>query len=410
MSPQRKICILYVNHTGLVSGAERVLLEILRGLNRERFEPLVSCPAEGELSSEVARLGVEWQPMPAPRARFSWRPDRALRASAALIGTARILRRQIRIAAPDLIHANSVRAGIVATLAARGTGTTVLWHVHDTLPRHPLSSAVRAFAFLSRNARFIAVSQSTANSFRGRLPFGARLFAIHNGVDLRMFPVKQSGVSEFRQSLGLLESDFLVCAIGQICARKGLLELIGALGRIRHQGPSIHLTIVGQVVFRHEEEYLKTLHAATGRLELGKRVHFTGELSNVSPVLQAADLLILNSHDEPFGLVLIEAMASGTPVLATRVGGIPEIITDTKDGWLVKKGDTEALASKLLDLSQRRDQLADTSQRALQTARLRFSIERFGQEIERLYAKLNPDLDRKRGSNNRAALMRSTNN
>ncbi len=410
MSAQSKTRILYVNHTGLVSGAEKVLLEILRGLNRERFEPIVTCPVEGELAEEVARLGVECRPMPAPRARFSWRPDRALQASAALFRTAKVLRRQIRIATPDLIHANSVRAGIVATLAARGTGTTVLWHVHDTLPRHPLSSAIRAFAFLSRNARFIAVSQSTANSFQGRFPLGARLLAIHNGVDLRMFPVKQSGVSAFRQSLGLSESDFLVCAIGQICARKGLLELINALGRIRHQAPSIHLAVVGKVVFRHEEEYLNALNAATERLGLGERVHFTGALSNVSPVLQAADLLILNSRDEPFGLVLIEAMASGTPVLATRVGGIPEIVTDAKNGWLVERDDTEALASKLLDLSQKRDQLAQVAQSALETARLTFSIERFRQEIERLYSKLEPGLDREWGSGNRAALMRSTNN
>ena len=321
-----------------------------------------------------------------------------------------MLRRLILTVAPDVIHANSARAGIVATLAARGTGTQVIWHVHDTLPMHPLSTAVRAFAFFSGNTRFIAVSRSTAMHFQGRFPFGARMLAIHNGVDLSRFPVKQPGISEFRRSIGLSQEDFLVCAVGQICARKGLLELIDALARIRYQARSIHLAVVGKVVFRHEEEYLKCLCCATERSGLQDRVHFTGELSNVSPVLQAADLLILNSHDEPFGLVLIEAMASGTPVLAARVGGVPEIVTDSENGWLVEKGDTQALAARLLDLSQRKDQLEHVTQRALQEVRLRFSIDRFLQEIERFYSRLEPALDRKWSTRSRAALMRGTNN
>lgn len=410
MSAHRKIRILYVNHTGLVSGAEKVLLEILRGLDRERYEPLATCPAEGGLAEQIMRLRVDWYPMPAPRARFSWRPDRALLAAAALFRTAKVLRQQIRIVAPEVIHANSIRAGIVASLAARGTGTQVIWHVHDTLPKHPISTAVRAFASLSGNTRFIAVSHSTAKHFQGRFPFGERLLAIYNGVDLSRFPVKQSGNSEFRKSIGLSQDDFLVCAIGQICARKGLLELIDALAQIRHQARSIHLAVAGKVVFRHEEEYLKTLCSAIERSGMQDRVHFTGELSNVSPLLQAADLLILNSRDEPFGLVLIEAMASGTPVLAARVGGIPEIVTDSENGWLVEKGDTQALAARLLDLSQSRDQLEQVTQRALQEVRLRFSIDRFLQEIERVYGRPEPGFNRRWSTRSRAALMRGANN
>ena len=96
------------------------------------------------------------------------------------------------------------------------------------------------------------------------------------------------------------------------------------------------------------------MHCAPASRLLGieNRVHFTGELCDVSGVLQASDLLVLNSRDEPFGLVLIEAMACGTPVLATRVGGIPEIVTDSENGWLIESGDPAALASTLLELSR----------------------------------------------------------
>jgi L-malate glycosyltransferase len=408
MSRLRKIRILYVNHTGLVSGAEKVLLEILRGLNRERYEPLVTCPAHGGLADQVSSLKVEWFQLPVVRARFSWRPDRALRASAALFTMAAELRRQIAIAAPVLIHANSVRAGIAASLAAAGSGTPVIWHVHDTLPRHPLSSVIRGLVFAARNTRIIAVSRSTAKHFQGRLLPGARICTIHNGVDLSQFPPKQPGTSAFRESIGLLREDFLVCAVGQICARKGLLELIEALARIRDQAPRIHLAIAGKVVFAHEEQYLKKLHAATETWGLKGRVHFTGALSDVSPLLQAADLLVLNSRDEPFGLVLVEAMASGTPVLAARVGGIPEIVTDGENGWLVEKADTLALASKLHELSKGDDQLAQVAQRAFLTAHSGFSAQRFHQELEHFYTTLEADPDRKWNPGNRPAFIRNT--
>ncbi len=410
MSALQKTRILYVNHTGLVSGAEKVLLQILRGLNRERFEPLVTCPAQGGLADEVCSLGVEWLPLPAVNARFTWRPDRAMRAAAGLFKTAAALRRQIAVSAPGLIHANSVRAGIICTTAAAGAGIPVLWHVHDTLPRHPFSTAIRATAYASRTTYIIAVSRSTAAHFQGRFPPGSQIRVIHNGVDLSRFPFKQPIDARLRETLNLSQGDFLVCAVGQICARKGLLELIEALSRIRHQAPRIHLAIAGKVVFEHENEYLKSLHAAAERWGLTERVHFIGELSDVSAILRGADLLVLNSRDEPFGLVLIESMASGTPVLATRVGGIPEIITDSENGWLVEKANTPALASKLLELSRGDGQPARVARRAFLTAHSRFSAERFQRELEQLYATLDRNPDRKWSARNHSALLRSTSN
>lgn len=410
MSECGKTRILYINHTGLVSGAEKMLLNILRGLDRARYEPYVLCPSRGELAAAIHAEGAEWFPLPAVAARFALRPDRLLRAVLPLFRTAAVIRRQIRALNPDLIHANSVRAGIAASVAAMGTGKPVVWHVHDTLPRHPVSSAIRTFVYLNRGTPVIAVSQSTAVSFRGRLPFASRVRTIHNGMDLRRFPQKQPGQSTFRESIGVSDEDFLVCAVGQICARKGLLELIDALRRIQLQAPRMHLAIVGKVVFRHEEEYLNALHAAAAEGGIDHRIHFTGELHDVSPALQAADLLVLNSHDEPFGLVLIEAMSSGTPVLATRVGGVPEIVTDQENGWLTESGDTAALASRLLELSQNKSALRQVACRALSTTCPKFSLERFQNELMKFYAELDPNSDPLRNMRNRPALARSGNN
>jgi glycosyltransferase involved in cell wall biosynthesis len=409
MSLARKTRVLYVNHTGLVSGAEKMLINILRGIDRSRYEPYVVCPARGELAAAVHAEGAEWFPLPAINARFSLRPDRLLQSVSPVLRSVAAMRAQIRTLDPDIIHANSVRAGIAASMAAVGTGKPVIWHVHDTLPRHPVSSAIRTFAFADRSARAIAVSQSTANSFRGQLPFGSRVRTIYNGTDLSRFPQKRPGKSAFRERIGVSSEEFLVCAVGQICARKGLLELIDALRRIRNEAPDVHVAIVGKVVFPHESVYLDAMRAAIAEAGLEDRVHFTGELADVSSALQAADLLVLNSLDEPFGLVLIEAMSSGTPVVATRVGGVPEIVTDEENGWLIDKGDTAALALRMLKLSRDRGALAQVAQRALNVTCPKFSLERFQDELMRFYAELDPDTDRKWNVRDRPALARSGN-
>ncbi len=382
--------IVYLNHTGFVSGAERVLLNMVRGLDRARYEPFVMCPAEGNLTALIHAEDVVCTAIPSLTARFTWRPDRLLKAAFSLCRAVVAVRRQLLWLAPDLVHANTLRAGIIASLAAIGSGRIVIWHVHDILPRHPLSTAIRCFAWSLRRTQIIAVSHATASAFRGSLPFGNRIHVIHNGTNLDQFPLKSAGNLEFRKEIGIPEEAFLVCAVGQICARKGLLELLDAFEQTGKSAPRMHLAIAGKVVFVHEERYFESLLRAVAEPGVSDRVHFTGEVSDVSSLLQAADLLVLNSQQEPFGLVLVEAMACGTPVLATRVGGIPEIVKDGENGWLIEKGDTVGLSKKLLELSRDRSLLEKIAQAAHHETCPQFSLERFQFRVHNLYAELFP--------------------
>jgi glycosyltransferase involved in cell wall biosynthesis len=313
-----------------------------------------------------------------------------LKATYSLCKTVVAVRRQLSWLAPDLVHANTLRAGIIASLAVMGSGRVVIWHVHDILPRHPLSMAIRFLAWSLRRTQIIAVSHATASAFRGSLPFGDRIHVIHNGTNLNQFPLKCAGNVELRRKMGIPEEAFLVCAIGQICARKGLLELLEAFEQISKSTPQMHLAIAGKVVFVHEERYFESLLRAVAEPGVSDRVHFVGEVSDVSGLLQAADLLVLNSRQEPFGLVLVEAMASGTPVLATRVGGIPEIVRDRENGWLIEKGDTTGLSKKLLELSRDRSLLERIAHAAHYETCPEFSLERFQSRLHGLYAELIP--------------------
>lgn len=388
MTAGRRQRIAYVNHTGQVSGAEAILLTMLRGLDRKQYHPVVICPAEQGLRSAVEAEGVEWVAMPALVARFTWRPDRLLRYAASLAGTIVALRRVIRRLDPDMVHANTIRAGIAVTLATAGTRRMVLWHAHDILPRHPLSSAIRTLAFLSPGTSILAVSLATGRAFRGRLPFGKRIQVLYNGSDLSRFPMKRPGDAPLKQELGIAEDSFLICTAGQICARKGQRELVEAFARCAASSPRMHLAIAGKALFPHDEAYRDQLIDQVKAEGLQDRVHFLGQRGDIPSVLRSADLFVLNSRQEPFGLVLIEAMASGTPVLATRVGGIPEIVTDSVNGWLIEKDDTAGLAAKLMELAQTPAMLASVVNTARDLTCPGFSVAQFHARLSRCYRKL----------------------
>jgi len=394
MTRRFRTCVAYVNHTGSVSGAERVLINMLRGIDRSLYEPFVVCPTDGELATLLKAEDVTCLPLPVVRARFSWRPNHLLKAIASLIRAVASLHRTLARLEPDIVHANTMRAGIVASLASMGSGRPVIWHIHDNLPRHALSTLIRIAALVLHPRHVIAVSNSTATAFRGPFSFKGRVVTIHNGIDLSLFPLKTETSSGLRVELGIPEDAFLICAIGQICARKGLLELVEAFAIAHSQAPHLHLAIAGSVIFEHEKSYHDSLRIAATAPAIAGNIHLTGQIQHASQMLQAADLLVLNSREEPFGLVLIEAMSSGTPVLATRVGGVPEIVKDSVNGWLVEKNDTAALAAKLLDLSRNEPALQQAARIARDETCPQFSLERFQNRLHKLYADLTPNRKR----------------
>jgi glycosyltransferase involved in cell wall biosynthesis len=384
------IRVAYVNHTGAVSGAEKVLLNMLRGLDRNVYEPVVICPENGDLPLIVKAENIACEPMPLIQARFSWRPSDLWRAITSLTRAIGALRRILSLIEPDIVHANGLRAGIAASMASVGTRRKIVWHIHDNLPRHPISTLLRVAALALHPARIVAVSDSTAKAFCGPFSFEGAISTIHNGVDLAQFPPKGEDRELKRAALGIPEESFVVCAVGQICARKGLIELVQAVEIAHAEAPELRLVIAGSVVFEHEKEYFRRLQSATQASAARGNVHFTGQVQNVSALLQSADLLVLNSHEEPFGLVLIEAMSSGTPVLATRAGGIPEIVKDSENGWLIDKADTPGLARKLVELAKNKEELKRVSRHAREVTCPQFSLARFQGRLHNFYAELLP--------------------
>jgi L-malate glycosyltransferase len=377
--------ILFYNHTGQVSGAERVLLTILTRLNRRSFEATVLCPSQGQLTRLVAELGVATESIAQLEARFTWRVDRLLRYLKSFPRVIRDLRHAVLKLEPDLIHANSIRAGLLATAATIDLEVPVAWHLHDILPRHPFSTAIRLVAGLSRKTQMIAISQAVAKNFLGRFSWlmKDRLHVVLNAVDLAGFADQKQAAMVVRDELGLVDDDLLFGIVGQLTPRKGQLELIRAFART--DIPHAKLAIVGAPVFDHDHNYALALRQEVTKLGLDSRVRLLGPRSDIGAVMQALDLLVVNSNVEAFGLVLLEAMACGTPVLAGEAGGIPEIIEHGQNGWLVPARNEPALAEALVYLSQDAELRSRLAEKGKQTINRRFTIDRYMNELEMFY-------------------------
>ena len=381
--------ILFYNHTGKVSGAERIILLILRRLNRRRFSPVMVCPANDNLVEAVSELGVPCQTIEPLEARFTARPDKLLRYIYSFFKIIRQLRARITEASPDLIHANSIRAGLVATGASFGTKIPVIWHLQDELPPHPLSTLIRLFAAASSRLRLMPASKATGDSFRGKLwhflnhrPLET---VVHNAIELDEFKPDSSHHERIRKELNLSDEEFVLGIVGQITPRKGQLELLRVFAHRQKELPPATLLIVGSPMFNQDYLYFEELKQTAESLGISNRVRFLGQRSDVAAIMQALDVLVINSKSEALVVVALEAMACKTPVIATEVGGTGEIIQHKSNGWLVPFGDESALAEAVTVLSRDSKMRESFAEAGFQYAKKHLSAERLIKQVEEFY-------------------------
>jgi len=335
------------------------------------------------------------KPVETLAARFTLRPDLLLRYLASILRGIIAARAAVITETPDIVHANSIRAGLVMSAATFGLGVPLVWHAHDLLPRHLLSTAIRLFALLTGHSRIIAVSDAVADRFRGKvlrfLPRRVPVTTIYNAVDLGRFHPNAESRRKLRSALGIAENQLLIGTVGQLTPRKRQLELIRAFAEAAREIPDVLLMIVGEPIFNRDDEYAASLTNAANASGVSDRIRFLGPREDVPALMRSFDFLVVNSRAEPFGLTITEAMASGTPVVATAVDGIPEIVRHGESGWLISdlnpRSLIEAMLTLLCDPSLRRR----LGQHGREQALKRFSSQRFLTETQLFYRSILPN-------------------
>jgi len=386
--------VLYVNQTGQVSGAERSLLALLKGL-AGAVEPLVACP-EGPLAVLAREAGMEWRPIAGTQASFRLHPLHTARGVLGIAHSALDLRRLVAEIRPDVVHANTTRAALIALLGQRRDGPPVLAHVRDWSPEGRLSRLVHR-TIARRATAIVANSAYVAAQFDGlrpRLP----VRVIHNPVDLSRFDPATANGAATRRELGLPGEAIVLAVIAQLTPWKGQDDAVRILAELPSGGTPRFLLLVGSAKFSgagtqyDNVAYERDLRALVAERGVGDRVLFLGERADVADLLAATDVLLLPSWREAFGRIAIEAMAMAVPVAATEEGGPAEIVREGVDGLLLPPRRPDEWARALAPL------LDDPDRRAAMGAAARaraedFDLPRHAATVLALYR----DLARRRG-------------
>ena len=333
--------VLFVSHSSELNGAERMLLDVLRGLDRGKFRSLLVLPRTGPLQREAEEAGIKtrvrsmkWSVT--ERSKTWKQPFARAWNYPAVIRMARLIRNE----AIDLVVTNT-SAVWTGAFAARRAGVPHVWFVHEILDGgKPLLSHILGRKALIRHMDKLAV-RIVANSGASARAFEAtgKAVIIGNGIDTRQRSAPD--LATLRISLGIEASGPVLGIIGYISPGKGQKAAILALDILRHRRPDIRLLVVGHVKDRH---YARELQETVRRLGLGKNVIFTGFREDISEILALLKILILASTVDSLGRVGLEAMAAGTPVLAVAAGGLPEVVIDGRTGVLVESADPARIA------------------------------------------------------------------
>ncbi len=340
MSARRKI--VFFSHSPDLYGAERSLLLLIEGLDRERFDPSLVCPGAGLLDKRAAEIGV-------PVHRLS---RKGISPARPLLGRASYflgLRSWLKESRPDLVYVNTV-AHTAPIFAARSLGLPSVVHVRESesyFRYRTLLGKLRIHALLRFPDRFVAVSSATADLLRLSGVHREKIAVVHNGVDPESYRPAEEVRRGARSSLGITADQVLVGFVGQLIPRKGGDIFLNAARLVCDSHPGARFLIVGG---RAESEGRRSMEALCRELGLAGRVTFLEFQEDVRPFYDAMDIFVNCSRREPFARVNLEAMAMATPVVATDVGGNREAVIDGENGYLVQAEDAERLGRRIGEL------------------------------------------------------------
>lgn len=362
-------------------GAERLLVDTARLLDRSRFQMHVHTlfTVRRDYESALRGLGIAEVCL-------------GLRGHMNLVSGVLRLRAMLERGRPDIVHTHLFFASQVGRLAARLVGCPVVSTMHGadyepsarlgnpglTLFKQSLLQAGDAVTAAVSGARIIAVSQYVADSARRRLGVSG-VEVIPNAVDTETFCPDPSRRAEVRQALGLGPGSRVLICVGRMTDEKGQGVLIRAMPAVRTRISGTRLLLVGEGPSRVRYESL------AHELGVEENVSFLGVRWDVPDLLRAADVLVMPSLNEGFGLVMVEALASGTPVVASRMGPTPEIVRETETGLLFTPGDPRALADALERLLGNPALCHDMGRRGREDALARFALPQMVRHLERLY-------------------------
>jgi glycosyltransferase involved in cell wall biosynthesis len=342
-------------------GTEGQFVEVACGLDRTRWDLDVGCiRAEGPLRARLETTGIQ-----------AWSCGRGSFKSPRLLGAMRALSGRLRARKVRIVHCFDFYSNVLGVPAARLAGVPVVIASQRDLGnlRPPLQQRLQR-AMLGIATHVLVNSQAIAGRLAGtRAARAGRVSVIHNGVDLARFGPARTPAQK--------RPGMTVTVLANLRPEKGIVQIIEAAAAVRRAAPDVRVDIWGEGPLRSEAE------ARIQSLGLSETVRLRGSTRTPEDVLRRSDVFVLPSLSEASSNVLLEAMATGLPVVATRIGGTPALVGDA--AVLIPPGDSSALAAAVLDLVRNKPLASRLAASARTRAIEEFGMDRMLERVDALY-------------------------
>lgn len=357
--------ILYLSTSSGPGGAERVISNLAASLDPERYRAILCLFRPGWIQERSEDRGIRTFIIPT-HGMTDWR-------------WALQFKRLLRQERVDLIHAHEFDANVQGTFVAALSGIPLVATVHGKNYFWERFRRRLAYRWVSRRATMVAVSENLKQFIvekAGASP--DRVKVLYNGVDV-LPHCGRADVDVCRKELSLPENDQIVGVVGNLYPVKGHQYLIDGIPAVLTKCPNTSFVFAGRGQL--ETELKEQVH----RLGLDSRVYFLGLRQDIPRILAMLDVFVLPSLSEGLSMAILEAMIAGKPVVATRVGGNPELVLDGETGFLVPPRDGKALASSLVTLLTNRQQADLFGEKGKRRAEGQFSLKTMVRAYQSLY-------------------------
>jgi glycosyltransferase involved in cell wall biosynthesis len=393
---QEKIRVLFLDVTPKMGGVEVTTLQEVSLLDRQRLQPILCCPEEGDLTRLCRRSGVEVHLLPLPRfpSVSLQLGQRAIANPLAILWDALLclyatfrLARMMRRVHVQLVCTKGLFAHFYGGLAARWLGLPCIWHMQEVVEARRAGGLFRAALCLGAlflANQVIADAQTVAAQFDGLPRLHSKVLVIYNGVDTEIF--KPRPPPEARERLGIPKDAFVIGCVARLMHGKGQHVLIEAFKVLADRYPDLLLVLVGKGLF-DGGEYERHLRAQVSQYGLDGRVRFAGWLSGTTDVATAFNSFNVAVHvsiipDSP--LSVMEAMASGCPLVLSAVPGCNEMVREG-EALFVPPGDAQGLAKAIERVYLSAEVRRCLAQRARMAATERYSLTSHVRRIEEAF-------------------------
>lgn len=360
----RQIRILHLLGGLPTGGTERRLLRVLKGIDRERFKSkVITILPPGKMFEAYRQSGtpIESLNIISPL-NLTFMPQ---------------LISRIQDFNPDILNSFLFHANVTARLCRLFTKAPLI--VSNEAGRY-LESPARAFLYkvtVGMADRFLSVSEDLKKYLTDKCGIPeSKIKVLYAGVDK---PVEGGSREEIRESVGVSGNDFVVGCVGNLRKVKGHKYLIEGFGEFAKSRPDCHLVLLGED--RNEIDAA----GLVSQLGLEKKVHFAGHRENVTDWLKAMDVMVLSSLSEGLPNVILEAYSCLCPVIATKVGGVPEIVKDDRTGILIDPADSGAIAAALVKAYKNRNEMAQMAQRGFELYKANHTTKRMIENMENFF-------------------------